>query len=438
MSVMETKKIKSVSLTDRMVLIGFGLAAIYWFCESLINFFLSNQHGSFISGLLGPDIHVIQTRMIVLCLFIIYGSHAQFTMNQRQAAAEALKKSEERYRSLVQNIPIGMYRQSPDGRFLMANPAFYKMLGFESEQELRNLKVSDIYFSDRERKALISQLLDKGNISWLEVRLKRKDGNPLWGLITAKTVYEEKSQELAYFDCTVEDINERKKAQERVREEEETRRRFEKLLSPDLAELIASGKLRVEQGGESRFATVLFADIRGFTTLSENTPASEVLTLLNKYFEIMVSIVFRYEGTVDKFIGDSIMVNWGAPIRHEDDAIRAVSAAIDMQHEIIEFNKNQRRMGRQEINVGIGINTGHLVAGYIGSSQTMSYSVIGDAVNTASRLCSAAKGGQIIITEATCKLLGTMFITQKSEPIQAKGKFKPINVFNVIGYKGHK
>jgi len=148
-----------------------------------------------------------------------------------------------------------------------------------------------------------------------------------------------------------------------------------------------------------------------------------------------VNIVFKYEGTVDKFIGDSVMVNWGAPVIHNDDPIRAVMAAIEMQQEIKAFNIERKLKGEQEIQVGIGINTGHLVAGYIGSSQTMSYSVVGDTVNTASRLCSAAKGGQIIISENTHKYLGNTFEVQKLEPVHAKGKFKPIRVFDVIGYR---
>lgn len=429
---MKQGKYKSVSLTDRMVLIGFGLAVVYWFCESFINFFLSNQT-NFFRDLLGPDIHVIQTRLIVLCLFIIYGSHAQFTMNQRQAAQEALQKSEENYRSLVQNIPIGMYRQTPEPeeKILMANPAFCKMLGFDSEEEFLAMTAADIYMTGKDRKILLNALIKQGHISWFEIRLKRKDRTPIWGSVTAKVVYEKNSKDIAYFDCTVEDIDERKKAQQRVREEEETRRRFERLLSPDLAEMVASGRLKVEKGGESRFATVLFADIRGFTTLSENTAASKVLQLLNEYFELMVSIVFRYEGTVDKFIGDSVMVNWGAPITHSDDPVRAVKAALDMQQEIKAFNAGRKLRGEQEIQMGIGINTGQLVAGYIGSSQTMSYSVIGDTVNTASRLCSAARGGQILISENTHHYISHIFKVRKLDPIQAKGKFKPIRVFEV-------
>lgn len=433
---MKPEKYKSVSLTDRMVLIGFGLAAVYWFCESFINFFLSKQ-ASFFGDLIGPDIHVLQTRMIVLCLFVIYGSHAQFTINQRQAAQDALQKSEEQYRSLVQNIPIGMYRQTPepDGKILMANPAFCKMLGVDSEEEVLALNSSDIYMKPKEKKAFLSKLMKQGKVSWFEIQLKRKDKTPIWGSVTAKVVYEKNSKNIAYFDCTIEDIDERKKAQQRVREEEETRRRFEKLLSPDLAEMVASGKLKVEKGGESRFATVLFADIRGFTTLSENTPASDVLQMLNEYFEMMVSIVFRHEGTVDKFIGDSVMVNWGAPVRHDDDPIRAVNAALEMQQELKDFNLKRKIRHQQEIHVGIGVNTGQLVAGYIGSSQTMSYSVVGDTVNTASRLCSAAKGGQILISENTHNHIGHRFKVKRLEPIQAKGKFKPIRVFEVLEHK---
>jgi len=163
-----------------------------------------------------------------------------------------------------------------------------------------------------------------------------------------------------------------------------TRERFQRLLSPDLAEMVVSGALKVEKGGENRFATVLFADIRNFTSMSENMSASGVLQMLNEYFEQMVEIVFGYEGTVDKFVGDMIMVIWGAPVSHPDDAIRAVRAALTMQTAEIEFNKVREARGEPPIHTGIGINTGELVAGYIGSSRTMNYSVIGDAVNVAS------------------------------------------------------
>jgi len=214
-----------------------------------------------------------------------------------------------------------------------------------------------------------------------------------------------------------------------------TRERFQRLLSPDLAEMVVSGELNVEKGGENRVATVLFADIRGFTSMSEHMVAADVLQMLNEYFEVMVEIAFKHEGTVDKFVGDEIMLLWGAPVHHQDDASRAVSAAIDMQTALIEFNKMRVAEGQPPIQIGIGVNTGDLVAGYIGSSRTMSYSVIGDTVNTASRLCSAAKPGEVIVSENTYDLVKDEFKVKTLEPIKVKGKSKALQVYNVLGHK---
>jgi adenylate cyclase len=187
----------------------------------------------------------------------------------------------------------------------------------------------------------------------------------------------------------------------KIEKDSATRERFQRLLSPDLAEMVVSGELSVEKGGESRVGTVLFADIRGFTSMSENMVAADVLQMLNEYFEVMVEIAFKHEGTVDKFVGDEIMLLWGAPVIHPDDPSRAVRAAVDMQAALLEFNRTRESEELPPIHIGIGVNTGELVAGYIGSTRTMSYSVIGDSVNTAARLCSAAKAGQVIISEST-------------------------------------
>jgi adenylate cyclase len=153
--------------------------------------------------------------------------------------------------------------------------------------------------------------------------------------------------------------------------------------------------------------------------------------MLNEYFEIIVAEVFRYEGTVDKFMGDEIMVIWGAPIAHGDDPARAVRAALAIQAELVKFNRNRQSENKPAIKIGIGINTGTLVAGYIGSSQTMSYSVIGDTVNTASRLCAAAKAGQIIISENSRNFVEKHFELVEIEAVRAKGKFNPIRAFTV-------
>ncbi|MEN6438885.1 MAG: adenylate/guanylate cyclase domain-containing protein [Syntrophobacter sp.] len=216
---------------------------------------------------------------------------------------------------------------------------------------------------------------------------------------------------------------------EKIRVEAITRERFQRLLSPDLAEMVVSGQLKVEKGGEERIATVLFADIRGFTSMCEDMEAADVLHLLNEYFERMVEIAFKYEGTVDKFVGDMIMVVWGAPVSHPDDPARAVRAALDMQSAVGKYNAARER----EIQVGIGINTDKLVAGYIGSTRTMSYSVIGDSVNVAARLCSAAGPGEILISDNTYQQVEGRFKVAESDPIQAKGKSQPIKAYSVLG-----
>ncbi|MFZ5571908.1 MAG: adenylate/guanylate cyclase domain-containing protein [Thermodesulfobacteriota bacterium] len=219
----------------------------------------------------------------------------------------------------------------------------------------------------------------------------------------------------------------------KIEQDAVTRERFQRLLSPNLAEMVVSGQLTVEKGGENRSATVLFADIRGFTGMSENMTATDLLRMLNDYYELIVEEVFQQEGTVDKFIGDGIMVIWGAPVKHADDPIRAVRAACRMQQRMIEFNRQRRSEGHAPIQIGIGVNSGSLVAGYIGSSQTMSYSVVGDAVNTASRLCSAAAAGQILISGETFREVKDYFRIREMPLIQLKGKTKPVQVYEVFG-----
>lgn len=125
----------------------------------------------------------------------------------------------------------------------------------------------------------------------------------------------------------------------------------------------------------------------------------------------------------------------GAPVAHDDDAVRAVRAALDMQLALVEFNRTRSAEGQSPIQIGIGVNTGELVAGYIGSTRTMSYSVIGDSVNTAARLCSAAKAGDIIISDKTYQRVREQFTTMALEPIKVKGKSKPLRVYKVVAYK---
>ena len=222
----------------------------------------------------------------------------------------------------------------------------------------------------------------------------------------------------------------------KLEQEAITRERFRRLLSPAIAEQVLSGRLEVKKGGELRDTTVLFADIRGFTSISESFEPQAVVDALNEYFERMVEIVFRYEGTLDKFIGDEMMVLFGSPVAHRDDPVRAVRAALEMQQALRELNRRHEAQGLPPFEIGIGINTGEVVAGYIGSSQALEYTVIGDPVNTGSRLCSLAKPGQTLISAATLERLGGHFEFRELPAEQVKGKAQPIRVFELVGRAG--
>jgi adenylate cyclase len=214
-----------------------------------------------------------------------------------------------------------------------------------------------------------------------------------------------------------------------------TRERFQRLLSPAIAQQVLEGKVAIQKGGEGRQTTVLFSDIRGFTSMSESENPQVIVDMLNEYFELMVEVIFKYEGTLDKFVGDEIMALFGAPVSHGDDAVRCVRTAIEMLEVLGELNAARARAGAPEIRIGIGINTGHVVAGYIGSSKALEYTVIGDTVNTGARLCSVAKAGEIIISQSTYEQIGDRFDVVELPPVQVKGKSQALKIYNVLGEK---
>ncbi len=216
-----------------------------------------------------------------------------------------------------------------------------------------------------------------------------------------------------------------------IEEEATAKAQFERLLSPSVVEQVMSGKVVLDKGGELRDVTILFADIRGFTSLSQRSTATSVVAMLNHYFETIVDVVFKYSGTVDKYIGDEIMVLFGAPVSVDRPADRAVACALEMQGAMEQFNIDRERNGDEPIHIGIGINTGEVVVGSIGSSKTMQYTCIGDAVNVASRLTGMAGPGDVMITENTLNQLHSKAEYEVLEPVQLKGIDGRLDVYNI-------
>ena len=202
---------------------------------------------------------------------------------------------------------------------------------------------------------------------------------------------------------------------------------FGKYVSPSVAkQIMKEGSESLHLKGSKKIVTSLFVDIRGFTAMSEKMRPERVVSFLNKYLEMLTDIVFDHGGTLDKYVGDEIMATYNVPLDQEDHALAAVKTAIDMQ-------KASKNLGK--IKYGIGINTGPAVVGNIGGKKRLDYTVIGDSVNLAARLCSACPGDKILISDHTYKLVKNKVRVKALTPIMVKGKVKPIKIYEVLGLK---
>ena len=219
------------------------------------------------------------------------------------------------------------------------------------------------------------------------------------------------------------------------REKRKMKKLFGQYVSKDVYEQLVADPALARLGGQRREMTVLFSDIRGFTTVSERGQPEEIVGMLNEYFTRMVDLVFKHRGTVDKFVGDMVMALFGAPLDDADHADHAVESALDMITALGELNARWKAEGRAELDIGIGINTGPMIAGNIGSDAIMSYTVIGDAVNLGSRLESLNKqyGTRIIISDATRARLTRPYQLRPLGDVVVKGKTQPVAIFEVVG-----
>ncbi|MEA1997049.1 MAG: adenylate/guanylate cyclase domain-containing protein, partial [Gemmatimonadota bacterium] len=206
---------------------------------------------------------------------------------------------------------------------------------------------------------------------------------------------------------------------------------LKRYVSANVVDMVLEKGHELALGGKLCEVTILFADIRGFTRLSEENTPEQVVELLNSYFDLMIDVVFRYNGTVDKIVGDEIMVLFGAPFSLEDDTRRAVGCALAMLKALEMFNTRRKKSGKFPLAIGIGLNRGPVISGNIGSTRHMDYTVIGDAVNLASRIVDHAAAGQILITRSVKEALDGYYACRSIQTIQVKGKKKPVEVFEI-------
>jgi len=222
-------------------------------------------------------------------------------------------------------------------------------------------------------------------------------------------------------------------AHEKIAQQSLQRSALERFLSPEVVEMVVANP-DIRLGGVNQEVTVMFADIRGFTTMSETMEPGRVVEILNEYFTRVTDVIFDNGGTLDKYIGDAVMAVFGAPISKGNDAAAAVNSAMQIQRLLIELNRDAAAREWPELRVGLGINTGNAIAGNIGSPRRLDYTVVGDAVNTAQRLMTNAAGGQILISESTAKKLGKTGKTidlERLPELKVKGRSEAVPVFRV-------
>ncbi len=214
------------------------------------------------------------------------------------------------------------------------------------------------------------------------------------------------------------------------------RKTFGRYLSDDVVNSILESPEGTRLGGEKRRVTVMMTDLRGFTSVSERLPPEHVVSILNIYLETMTGVILRYQGVIDEFIGDAILVIFGAPIFRDDDAQRAVACAVEMQQAMDMVNARMREAGYPEVAQGIGINTGDVVVGNIGSEKRSKYGVVGQTVNLTSRIESYTVGGQILVSGTTCEACGNILEIGETLEVMPKGVREPITIYEIKGIGG--
>jgi adenylate cyclase len=277
----------------------------------------------------------------------------------------------------------------------------------------------------------------------MQRRFRHRRGHYLWIQDSFKVIRdnEGKPEELVGSWADISDRKQIESELQRVAGDVERRNRFiretfGRYLTDEVVDTLLESPASLHIGGEKRKVTMMMADLRGFTALSERLAPKWVVTILNRYLSTMVKVIKQYGGTIDEFIGDAIFVLFGAPVWREDDAQRAVACAVAMQLAMTSVNEQNKEEDLPDLELGIGIHTGQVVVGNIGSLDRMKYGVVGSHVNLASRIQSCTTGGQILVSEATRREVGPMLKIGKQMEVRAKGFEQPVTVSEVVGIGG--
>ncbi|MTJ13364.1 GAF domain-containing protein [Anabaena sp. UHCC 0187] len=342
-----------------------------------------------------------------------------------------VKQQEKMQRDILRSLSNGVISTDQNGVIITANERAKLLLGFQTEEALEGKMVNDIV------------TIKEGDFStWFQITLESNNSKesqqyyPDRTLLTTGT--EQHSVNLSL--NSISDVEDEKKVcgalvvMEDISDEKRLKSTMYRYMTQELAEEL----LKLDDaklGGDRKEVTILFSDIRGYTTLTENMQAEEVVRMLNEYFESMVEAVFKHKGTLDKYIGDAIMAVFGSPLPLAEHAVMAVQTALEMRGRLQELNELRQLTNQCAIKIGIGINSDTVISGNIGSSKRMEFTAIGDGVNLGSRLESVSKqyGCDIIISDNTYKICQDSVWARELDYIRVKGRNEPVAIYELIG-----
>ncbi|WP_414529951.1 GAF domain-containing protein [Nodularia chucula] len=344
-----------------------------------------------------------------------------------------VKQQEQTQRDILRSLSNGVISTDKAGAIIAANESAKRLLGLAAEDRLEGTLITEAI------------AIKEGDFSkWYQEAIQIKDFQISQQYYPDRTLVshgiEQHSINLSI--NTIADASDHKQVRgalvvmEDISDEKRLKSTMYRYMTQELAEEL----LKLDDaklGGDRKEVTILFSDIRGYTTITENLEAEEVVSMLNDYFESMVEAVFKHKGTLDKYIGDAIMAVFGSPLPLENHAWMAVQTSVEMRHRLLEFNERRHAGNKPRIKIGIGINSDTVISGNIGSSKRMEFTAIGDGVNLGSRLESISKqyGCDIVLSDNTYKPCQEHIWARELDYIRVKGRNEPVAIYELVGLR---
>jgi adenylate cyclase len=345
---------------------------------------------------------------------------------------ETIKQQEQMQRDILRSLSNGVISTDKEGHIIAANESAKKLLGLDSNESLEGHSISKLV------------QIEKGDFSkWFGMAIGDKNRQQYYPDQTLQPAKGGEQHSINLSINTIADANDSKKisgalvVMDDISDEKRLKSTMYRYMTQELAEQLLENPDAAKMGGDRKEVSVLFSDIRSYTTLTETLAAEEVVELLNQYFESMVDAVFAHKGILDKYIGDAIMAVFGSPLPLDDHEWMSVQTAVDMRHRLTDFNAKRRAENKKTIKIGIGINSDTVISGNIGCSKRMEFTAIGDGVNLGARLEGATKiyGTDIVISESTYRPVSDRIWTRELDFIKVKGKNNPVAVYELVGLR---